>query len=87
VWELLAPGGVAIISAPYHGYTKNLLISLTNQWDSHLNPFYPGTMVRFFSEKTYGRLWREAGFEDVSIRHAGRVPLIAKSMIAILKKH
>lgn len=86
VYELLQPGGVAIISTPYHGYVKNLFLSLTNGWDGHLDPFWPGSLVRFFSASTFQRLWREAGFRDVSIVRVGRIPPLAKSMIAILRK-
>lgn len=31
-------GGHLIISTPYNGYLKNLLISIFNKWDLHLNP-------------------------------------------------
>jgi 2-polyprenyl-3-methyl-5-hydroxy-6-metoxy-1,4-benzoquinol methylase len=34
--ELLRPGGHLIISRPYHGYVKNLVLALTNKWDTHL---------------------------------------------------
>jgi 2-polyprenyl-6-hydroxyphenyl methylase/3-demethylubiquinone-9 3-methyltransferase len=86
VFDLLQPGGVGIVSSPFHGYIKNLALSLTNKWDKHLDPFFPGTMVRFFSQKTFTRLWLEAGFDDVTIVRTGRVPVIAKSMVAILRK-
>lgn len=86
VYELLHPGGIAVISAPYHSYLKNLMLSLTNRWDRHLDPFSTGSPARVFSIKTYRRLWIEAGFQDVSIVRAGRVPPLAKSMVAILRK-
>src|SRR4029077_12835544 len=37
--QLLRPGGHLIISTPYHGYLKNLILALTNRWDAYLNPF------------------------------------------------
>jgi SAM-dependent methyltransferase len=86
VYELLQPGGIAVVSTPFHGYWKNLLLSLTNRWDEHLDPFWPGAQLRFFSLKTYRRLWHEAGFQDVTILRAGRIPPLAKAMIAILRK-
>ncbi|MFN9659616.1 MAG: class I SAM-dependent methyltransferase [Cyanobacteriota bacterium] len=33
--KILAPSGRIIISTPYHGYIKNLAISLSNSWDQH----------------------------------------------------
>lgn len=86
VYELLQPEGIAIVSTPFHGYWKNLLLSLTNSWDKHLDPFWSGTLLRFFSVRTYRRLWLEAGFQNVTILRVGRVPALAKAMIAILGK-
>src|SRR5438034_210585 len=34
---LLRPGGSVVVSTPYHGYWKNLAISLANKWDSHFD--------------------------------------------------
>jgi 2-polyprenyl-3-methyl-5-hydroxy-6-metoxy-1,4-benzoquinol methylase len=86
IYELLEPGGIAVVSAPYHGYLKNLAFSLLNGWDRHLDPFWSGTLLRFFSMATYRRLWAQAGFQDIIIRRVGRVPPIAKAMVAVLRK-
>jgi SAM-dependent methyltransferase len=86
VYELLEPRGVALISTPYHGYLKNLLLSLTDRWDRHLDPFWGGTLLRLFSLSTYRRLWLEAGFDQVELVRAGRLPPFAKAMVAILHK-
>lgn len=86
VFELLEPGGVAIISAPYHGYIKNLLLSLANRWDKHMDPFFPGAWTRFFSERTFRRLWVEAGFRNIKIHRAGRFRAVAHSMVVELQK-
>ena len=32
---VLKPGGHLIVTTPYHGYLKNLLICLAGKWDSH----------------------------------------------------
>jgi len=37
--QLLRPGGHFIISTPYHGNAKNLVLALAKKWDAHLNPF------------------------------------------------
>lgn len=36
-WRSLRPSGTFILSTPYHGYLKNLILSLLNRWDKHFN--------------------------------------------------
>jgi len=38
----LKPGGRLICTTPYHGYLKNLVLSLLNKWDAHANPLWDG---------------------------------------------
>jgi 2-polyprenyl-3-methyl-5-hydroxy-6-metoxy-1,4-benzoquinol methylase len=86
VYSLLQPGGTAIISTPYHGYLKNLLLALTNQWDHHINPLWDNGHIKMWSRRTLGALLREVGFARVRFARVGRVPALAKSMIAIAEK-
>jgi 2-polyprenyl-3-methyl-5-hydroxy-6-metoxy-1,4-benzoquinol methylase len=37
-FQAVRPGGRIVISTPYHGFLKNLSISLAGKWDSHANP-------------------------------------------------
>ena len=46
---VLKQGGYLIISTPYHGFIKNLLICLTGKWDSHHNPLWDGGHIKFWS--------------------------------------
>lgn len=85
-FDLLDPGGVAIISTPYYGYLKNLAIALCGKFDSHVNPLWDGGHIKFWSKKTLSELLMEAGFKSVEYRSAGRFPWLAKSMIAIARK-
>jgi len=84
--QLLRPGGHLIISTPYHGYLKNLLLALTDKWDAHLNPFWDGGHIKFWSRKTLSQLLNEAGFRVVRFIGAGRIPFLWKSMIIIAQK-
>ena len=86
VFDLLQPGGVAIISTPYHGYLKNLALALAGKFDSHWDPLWDGGHIKFWSERTLGQLLQEAGFESVRFVRAGRIPPLAKSMIAVARK-
>ena len=85
-YDMIAPGGVGIISTPYHGYLKNLALALSGKWDQHLGPLWDGGHIKFFSIKSLGELLSEAGFQDVQFYRVGRIPPLAKSMIAVVKK-
>jgi 2-polyprenyl-3-methyl-5-hydroxy-6-metoxy-1,4-benzoquinol methylase len=84
--QLLRPGGHLIISTPYHGYLKNLILALTNRWDAHLNPFWDGGHLKFWSWKTLSQLLNETGFRIVRFIGAGRLPFLWKSMIVVAQK-
>jgi 2-polyprenyl-3-methyl-5-hydroxy-6-metoxy-1,4-benzoquinol methylase len=80
-YQALGPGGLLICSTPYHGYLKNVLISLVDGWDSHFGAIHEGGHIKFWSKRTLTRLIVAAGFEDVRFRGAGRFPYIWKSMV------
>jgi len=84
--KLLRPGGHLIISTPYHGYLKNIVLALTNRWDVHLNPFWDGGHIKFWSRKTLSQLLNETGFHIVRFIGAGRLPFLWKSMIVVARK-
>jgi 2-polyprenyl-3-methyl-5-hydroxy-6-metoxy-1,4-benzoquinol methylase len=84
--QLLRPGGHLIVSTPYHGYLKNLVLALTDKWDAHLNPFWDGGHIKFWSRKTLSQLLNEAGFRVVRFIGAGRLPFLWKSMIMVAQK-
>ena len=86
MYDMLEPGGLGVLSTPYHGYLKNLALSVTGKWDRHLQPLQEGGHIKFFSIATLTQLLKEAQFNDVSICRVGRVPPLAKSMIAVLRK-
>ena len=84
--QLLRPGGHMVISTPYHGYLKNLILALTNRWDAHLNPFWDGGHIKFWSCKTLSQLLNETGFRVVRFIGAGRLPFLWKSIIVVAQK-
>jgi 2-polyprenyl-3-methyl-5-hydroxy-6-metoxy-1,4-benzoquinol methylase len=78
---VLPVGGLLVVTTPYHGYLKNLMIALRGGWDAHLEPLHDGGHIKFFSPRTLGRLLVDQGFTDVSFRGAGRVPWLWRSMV------
>lgn len=86
VFDLLSDRGVAILSTPYHGYWKNLALALSGRMDKHFTALWDHGHIKFWSMPTLGELLREAGFVDVRFERVGRVPALAKSMIAIARK-
>ena len=86
LYDLLEPGGTAILSTPYHGYLKNLALALSGKFDRHFTALQDGGHIKFFSIATLSSLLREAGFKDIRFLRVGRIPPLAKSMVAIAKK-
>lgn len=86
LFALLQPGGTAIVSTPYHGYWKNLTMALTGKMDAHFTALWDHGHIKFWSIDTLCRLLREAGFNDIRFKRVGRIPALAKSMIAIARK-
>lgn len=82
-FQLLRPGGRVIISTPYHGWLKNVAIALAGKWDHHHHPLRDHGHIKFWSRHSLAELLSGAGFEQLSFRGVGRMPLLAKSMICI----
>ncbi len=83
--EVLIPGGWLVIGAPYHGYLKNLALSLLNRWDAHHETHSEGGHIKFFSENTLGQLLRMEGFAHLRFFRYGRFPYLWKHMICVAR--
>lgn len=66
--RIMKPGGKLMVTVPYHGRFKNILIALF-KWDEHFVPSNPH--IRFYTKGTLGRMAEKAGFEDVSMKTCG----------------
>ncbi len=86
VFDLLETGGTAIISTPYHGYLKNLALAAAGRMDRHFTTLWDHGHIKFWSIPTLTALLSDAGFEDIRFHRVGRIPALAKSMIAVAKK-
>ena len=82
---LLRPGGHLVVCTPYHGYLKNLAISLLGGWDSHHGVHWDGGHIKFFSVPTL-RTLVASRFEVQRFEYFGRVRGLWKNMICIATK-
>jgi len=83
---VLKEGGHLIVTTPYHGYLKNLALSLTGHWDRHFTALWHGGHIKFFSRSTLTQLLDESGFDVISFAGVGRVPWLWKSMVVVARK-
>lgn len=81
--RILKPGGALILTTPYHGYLKNLILSVTGKWDTHLTPLWEGGHIKFWSRKTLTKLLSRNGFKVNKFLGCGRIPYIWKSMLIV----
>jgi 2-polyprenyl-3-methyl-5-hydroxy-6-metoxy-1,4-benzoquinol methylase len=84
--EVLKPSGALVLSTPYHGYLKNLAISLAGGWDRHFRVDWDGGHIKFFSKKTLAAMAAESGFHASRFVGVGRLPWLWKSMILVARK-
>jgi 2-polyprenyl-6-hydroxyphenyl methylase/3-demethylubiquinone-9 3-methyltransferase len=82
----LKPGGLLIVTAPYHGYFKNLALALANKFDDHWHPLRDYGHIKFFSKRTLTSLFAEYGLLNVKFSTVGRVPMFARSMVLAGRK-
>lgn len=83
---LLKPRGHLIIGTPYHGYLKNLALSITGRMDEHFTALWDGGHIKFFSVRTLSQLIRHHGFTDLRFSFYGRAPYLWKNMICRARK-
>jgi hypothetical protein len=86
LYELVGGGGTAIISTPYHGYWKNLALAVSGRMDKHFTALWDNGHIKFWSVATLRELLQEAGFVNIRFERVGRLPALAKSMIAVARK-
>ncbi len=85
-FSLLKPGGLLIVSTPYHGYLKNLILALTGKLESHFHALWDYGHIKFWSRKSLSHLLEEAGFVVTGFSGSGRWPYLWKSMLIECRK-
>ena len=83
---LLGPQGHMLLGTPYHGYVKNIALSVTGRMDAHFTALWDGGHIKFFSVKTLSTLVEHHGFSVSEFFFYGRAPYMWKNMICHARK-
>jgi len=83
VRRVLKPGGILILTTPYHGLLKNLLIVLF-KFDRHFNPEY--SHIRFFDKKGLSRCLNKAGLRPFNWSGLGRFYPLWRTWFVVARK-
>jgi 2-polyprenyl-3-methyl-5-hydroxy-6-metoxy-1,4-benzoquinol methylase len=86
IYSWLKQSGYLIITTPYHGYLKNLVITALNKFDGHFHPLSSGGHIKFFSQRTLYTILRNNNFKPIKFSGAGRCRYLWKSMIVLAQK-
>jgi len=85
-YEFLSPNGTLVITTPYHGYLKNVMLAVANKMDHHYTALRDHGHIKFFSRNTLTKVLEETGFHVEQFRGAGRFPYLWKSMVLVASK-
>jgi len=83
---VLKNNGYLILTTPYHGYLKNLVLSILDKWDTHHTPLWHGGHIKFWSRKSLTQLLEDNGFRVTGFSGVGRFPYLWKSMVLVAQK-
>jgi len=75
-----------LITTPYHGFIKNLLIIISGKFDLHFSPLWEHGHIKFFSLDTLKKLVLRNNYQIERFFYSGRIFPISKSIIFIIKK-
>jgi ubiquinone/menaquinone biosynthesis C-methylase UbiE len=81
--RIVRPGGCLLITTPYHGFLKNLLI-VSFTFDRHFDP--TGPHVRFFSRRSLLTCLRKVGLEPLVYGYFGRFWPIPHCIFVLAKR-
>ena len=79
--KCLKPNGHLILTTPYHGYLKNLVMAATGKMDKHFTTLRDGGHIKFFSVPTMTALLKSENYTNIKFKFAGRFPYLWKSML------
>jgi SAM-dependent methyltransferase len=84
--SLLNSGGQVLVGTPYHGYLKNLVLSVSGKMDTHFGVLQDGGHIKFFSVNTLSQLMESHGLVNLNFSFYGRAPWLWKNMICYARR-
>ncbi len=81
--RVLKVGGKLLITAPYHGLVKNLLLALF-AFDRHFDP--TDAHIRFFTRRSLSSCLRKVGLEPVESHRMGYVYPLSRTLVVLAEK-
>ena len=74
------------MTTPYHGYLKNLALSLAGKWDHHHTALWHGGHIKFWSRRSLTKLLTAESFLHQQFLGVGRLPWLWNSMVLVMRK-
>jgi 2-polyprenyl-6-hydroxyphenyl methylase/3-demethylubiquinone-9 3-methyltransferase len=81
--RVLQEDGLLVLTTPFHGLLKNLLVSVL-KFDRHFDP--ESSHIRFFDRKGLERCLRRAGFEPIQFGGIGRFWKLYRTWFVVARK-
>lgn len=81
--RVLRPGGQILLTTPYHGFLKNVVIAAV-AFERHFD--VTGPHIRFFTVGSIQRLLSIVGCKLEDVKRIGRLPLLGKCMFFSARK-
>src|SRR2546422_2990652 len=81
--RVLSPSGILILTTPYHGILKNVLIAILG-FERHFNPYI--SHIRFFTKRSLTEVLFRAGFKPILWHGIGRMWPLYKSFFLVAIK-
>ncbi|MBI4470315.1 MAG: class I SAM-dependent methyltransferase [Acidobacteria bacterium] len=83
----LRTGGVLILTTPYWGYVKNIVLAVSNRLDLAHTALWDGGHIKHWSYRTLRSLGEQAGFTFIAFEGAGRpVPFLWNGMMMVFQR-
>ena len=77
--------GEILLTTPYHGYIKNLVLAASGKMDHHFTANWEGGHIKFWSRKSLNQALENTGFTMTDFIGCGRLPYLWKSMLVKAK--